>query len=119
MTVEQLKSRQELQDERRSRFNENNPGYNLEKNAMKRAKKSDAIVKLTADEHAMVLGFYEKMERLNKIFGPATFDVDHTVPIALGGKHHPSNLQVVPSKWNMTKSNRHGNRWEVPFGGKA
>lgn len=52
---------------------------------------------------------------MNQIFGKGTWEVDHTVPFALGGLHHPSNLQIVPTGWNKEKRNNHSHRWEIPY----
>lgn len=42
--------------------------------------------------------------------------VDHVVPVSKGGTSHPSNLQVVPARWNRSKSNKHSERM---FGARA
>jgi 5-methylcytosine-specific restriction endonuclease McrA len=31
-------------------------------------------------------------------------EVDHIIPLAKGGLHHPSNLQVIPASVNRRKS---------------
>ena len=73
---------------------------------------------LTKEQYDEIEGIYRQAARLNGIFGKTVFHVDHTVPLSLGGKHHPSNMQVVSAKWNREKGNRHSNRWEVPYGGE-
>jgi len=70
---------------------------------------------MSKDKWAVVQSFYEYADRLCGIFGNKSFVVDHTVPIAAGGKHHPSNLQVVPDKWNSSKGSRHSKIWEAPY----
>ena len=70
---------------------------------------------LTSSERDSCVGIYDQCQRLNKIFGAGTFEVDHTKPLALGGLHHPNNLQVVPAKWNREKKSLHSNRWETPY----
>jgi hypothetical protein len=82
----------------------------------KRAIKRNCMVELTELEKEAIAGTYMQCERLNEILGRRTFEVDHTVPLSKGGKHHPNNLQVVPTKWNREKNNRHSERWEVPYG---
>jgi hypothetical protein len=67
--------------------------------------------KLTAEDREVVNNFYKYCDRLNRIFGKAKFHVDHVKPISMGGTHDPSNLQVVPAKWNMRKGNRSSERW--------
>ena len=41
-----------------------------------------------------------------RAMGP-DYEVDHIVPISLGGMHHPDNLQIVTRAYNRRK----GNRW--------
>jgi hypothetical protein len=66
--------------------------------------------------HASLIDcIYDYRDRLNSIFGQGTFHVDHLIPVTKGGKHEPCNLQVVPAKWNMSKSNRHAKIWMTPY----
>jgi 5-methylcytosine-specific restriction endonuclease McrA len=39
------------------------------------------------------------------------WEVDHIIPISLGGTSTFLNLQVVPSYWNKSKSNKHSERF--------
>ena len=63
------------------------------------------------DPFPMITALYASCQRLNKIFGRATFSVDHIVPVSMGGEHSIQNLQIVPFKWNCRKGNRHSQRW--------
>lgn len=49
--------------------------------------------------------FYEAAKRVGSCLG-IKFHVDHIIPLSIGGSHHQSNLQWVPSKWNISKLNR-------------
>jgi 5-methylcytosine-specific restriction endonuclease McrA len=63
------------------------------------------------DTHkGIVKGIYEASQRISKCLG-VTFHVDHVVPISKGGQHTPDNLQIVPAKWNLQKSNKNNARW--------
>ena len=63
------------------------------------------------DAHkGIVKGIYEASQRVSKCLGVA-FHVDHVVPISKGGQHTPENLQIVPAKWNLQKSNKNTARW--------
>jgi 5-methylcytosine-specific restriction endonuclease McrA len=44
------------------------------------------------------------------------WDIDHIIPVSRGGTSVYTNLQVVPSMWNKSKSNRHT---ECYFGNKG
>tara|TARA_R110000851_G_scaffold186417_4_gene335791 strand:- start:199 stop:540 length:342 start_codon:yes stop_codon:yes gene_type:complete len=83
--------------------------------AAQRAKAHGQTLNLTEAERAACIGTYTQSKRMNQIFGKGTWEVDHTVPFALGGLHHPSNLQIVPTGWNKEKRNNHSHRWEIPY----
>ena len=48
--------------------------------------------------------FWEASRRISECLG-IQFHVDHIIPLSKGGKHAPHNLQIVPAKWNLSKSN--------------
>jgi len=94
-----------------------NPGSYNHNRVSYRARAIGQAPELTADETAACVGTYAQCQRLNKILGKKAFEVDHTKPMSLGGFHHPSNLQIVPTKWNREKASKHSNRWEAPYEG--
>ena len=57
-----------------------------------------------AIEKCIVDGMYVVARRLSDCTGFG-WEVDHIVPLSLGGGHTPNNLQVVPQKWNRVKKN--------------
>lgn len=48
-------------------------------------------------------------KRIREIYEncPEGYEVDHILPLSLGGKHHEDNLQYLPKELNRKK----GNRW--------
>ena len=54
--------------------------------------------------------FWEASRRISECLGVA-FHVDHIKPLSKGGKHAPENLQIVPAKWNLSKSNNNNDRF--------
>jgi len=78
--------------------------------AQRRARIKKASTKLTYIEEQLIKQYYEHSTRLKNKLG-IEFHVDHIVPLTLGGLHHPSNLQVVPARWNMRKNNMNTNLW--------
>ena len=83
---------------------------NRNKCAKRRAKTSKSEVKLKPYQNKIIKNFYEHSVRLKNKLG-IEFHVDHIVPLSLGGLHHPSNLQVVPARWNVRKNNTNTNLW--------
>jgi hypothetical protein len=78
--------------------------------SQRRVKERGFFSKMTQDEKLLLKRFYEWRVRIQKKLG-IKFNVDHIIPLSVGGTHHPSNLQVVPAKWNRRKHNRNSDRW--------
>ena len=76
----------------------------------RRARIKKASTKLTFAEEQLINQYYKHSTRLKNKLG-IEFHVDHIVPLSIGGLHHPSNLQVVPARWNMRKNNTNTNLW--------
>lgn len=49
-----------------------------------------------------ILRFYEMANRVTKCTG-IPHEVDHIIPLARGGHHHESNLQILPENLNRSK----------------
>lgn len=64
------------------------------------------MVSLSPDEMKRVDTMYANCKRLESEYG-LEFHVDHKTPIALGGQHHPDNLQIKTAEYNLRK----GSRW--------
>jgi hypothetical protein len=45
-----------------------------------------------------------------ELFG-TKWHIDHTIPISIGGTNAYNNIEVVPAKWNLDKSNKHSERY--------
>lgn len=70
--------------------------------AKRRALKRSAVVPLTPEEQAKVIGIYAEARAMTEIIG-VQYHVDHVIPLSKGGLHHPSNLQVLKGIDNMRK----------------
>ena len=57
---------------------------------------------LTDKEREEILLIYKRCRRISKKTG-ILHHVDHIVPLALGGRHHPSNLQILTAESNLKK----------------
>ena len=73
--------------------------------ANRRALKFRATIRLTATDKKEIQNLYKLAQDKTKETG---FDwhVDHIIPLTKGGLHKPTNLQVVPASWNISKGNR-------------
>jgi hypothetical protein len=80
-----------------------NPENIRSKSARRRALKLTAVP--PDANKAFVAGFYAIAQRVSKCIG-VSHDVDHIVPLALGGSHCHRNMQVIPSTWNYRKQDR-------------
>lgn len=64
----------------------------------------------TNKDNKIISHFYTYAQRLSNKLN-IVFEVDHIIPLSMGGLHHPSNLQVVPRVWNRRKHNRTNAHW--------
>lgn len=74
-------------------------------NAARRARLKGATVALTSKDHRLISDIYAKARALTMLTGES-YHVDHIVPLVLGGKHHPDNLQVLTALENLKKGAR-------------
>lgn len=78
---------------------------NLKNTAARRARLKGAKVPLTPQEHRLISEIYAKTKMLSELTGEA-YHVDHILPLAAGGKHHPDNLQILTALENLKKGAR-------------
>lgn len=88
---------------------QNNKYLYAAKDARRRAAKLQALPKwLTKAEHEEIKELYE-IARMFKLYTGEEYHVDHIVPLQgenVCGLHVPWNLQVIPAKENLSKSNK-------------
>ena len=76
----------------------------------RRARIRKCNVHLTKEEEGVIKQIHAHAARLSEKL-KIPFHVDHIIPIATGGLHHPLNLQVAPARWNESKGARNTERW--------
>ena len=81
-------------------WRQNNPEKAAAKYAKRRARKQ--ATPLSADQQHTLLTFFAARRRISQCLG-IQFHVDHVIPLARGGPHAPSNLQLLPWKINIKK----------------
>lgn len=81
---------------------ESNPGKRNEYRAAHQARKKRAAVSLTDAERAQIAAVYTTARLMTMNTG-IQYHVDHIIPLARGGLHHPSNLQVITADQNRRK----------------
>ena len=74
-------------------------------NANRRALRFRATVYLTPTDKKEIQNLYKVAQNKTKETGEV-WHVDHIIPLTKGGLHKPTNLQVVPASWNLSKGNR-------------
>ena len=58
---------------------------------------------LSAEEENLIQQVYDQRDRLNQAAGFIKYHVDHIIPLAKGGQHHPGNLRVISADENVHK----------------
>lgn len=82
-----------------------NQEYNKEKLAKKRA----LLQNLSELDYFVVHEAANLCALRSRVLG-GIWEIDHIIPVSLGGKTEHTNLQVVPKSWNASKGNRHTQR---------
>ena len=78
--------------------------------ANRRALKFRATIRLTELDKFVVEEMYNLAQLRTEQTG-FEWHVDHIKPLTKGGLHKPTNLQVVPGTWNLSKGNRSEEKW--------
>lgn len=82
-----------------------NRGRVYESNAARRALKKGMLALLSCDEKRKIAEIYTACATLSKNTGRA-YHVDHKIPLAKGGRHAITNLQILPALENLRKGVR-------------
>lgn len=77
-------------------------GFNREQTARRRKQIVDSYKELSDNEKLEVKGIYQEAARLTCETG-VMHHVDHIQPLFEGGKHHPSNLQILTTEQHWKK----------------
>ena len=73
--------------------------------AARRVKVSSQKKTLTPEELDRIYEIYKNCRMLTETTG-IRHHVDHIIPIAKGGQHHPDNLQILTAEENLRKGSR-------------
>lgn len=84
------------------RYRTNQPHMITARAARRRAAVRQLTPQLNTVERAEVRAIYKTARDWSALTGEP-FHVDHIKPLAKGGLHHPSNLQVLPAAENIRK----------------
>jgi hypothetical protein len=108
------KNKQRAKESLKSWISRNKDRYKVllrKGSAKRRALKMSKTPMLNESQSKIIEVFYEQRTRLEKRLG-IKFHIDHIVPLARGGHHMPSNLQVLPARLNLMKKDSNSYRWE-------
>ncbi len=86
-----------------SRYWKKNPDKMCEFASRRRARKRNQTPDLTKDEINRMRDLYWLARDLRAVSGQE-YHVDHIIPLARGGLHHPDNLQILPADLNVRKA---------------
>lgn len=92
----------EARKQARRRWAKNNATYYI----ADRAKRRSLSRNLSHDDFWILREASALAKLREKVLG-GKWHVDHIIPVSRGGTSIPENLQVVPARWNMAKSNKH------------
>ena len=78
---------------------------NMDRDAAKSAKRRFTKLKQTPDLNASEMYRIGLLYRWADILG-SNFQIDHVVPLSMGGLHHPDNMHIIPRIQNLRKKDR-------------
>ena len=77
----------------------------LTKRSMAAKRRERLQTTLTPEETENIRSIYEECQRISHQTG-IPHHVDHIIPLAKGGHHHPSNLQILSATENLKKGTK-------------
>jgi hypothetical protein len=89
----------------RSLYDKRFPEKRAAKDARRRANLNKARLMLHRDQEAIIVAIYDTCIRVSSCTG-IPHHVDHIIPITRGGHHGHTNLQLLPARINLAKSNK-------------
>ena len=98
-------SHKEKESEQQKKYASSNPDVISEINRKRRANKKNATVCLTSNEKQSLLVLERVRQELERETGRA-YHIDHILPLAHGGLHHPVNLRILESTENISKRDK-------------
>jgi Vacuolar protein sorting-associated protein len=87
--------------EKNKKWREENPHLRRASAQKRRAWKKAALPQLTDNDNFALKILSEEASMLGE-----GWHLDHIVPLSKGGLHHPDNLQIVRSSYNLSKSDK-------------
>jgi len=81
------------------------PAFRAMKATAQRRRKARQRAGTSLEDCDSIKMIYEQAMALQRITG-IEYHVDHMVPLSLGGKHEPGNLQIITAVKNMKKGAR-------------
>lgn len=99
------KENPEIARQRLRTWAKKNPEKVLASNNTQRARRRKQSVALGKDEKLTIAVIYKTRKRISDCIG-IQFHVDHIYPLAKGGLHKLSNLQLLPAKINIRKKDK-------------
>ena len=96
-------SHKEKESEQQKKYASSNPDVISEINRKRRANKKNATVCLTSNEKQSLLVLERTRRELQNETGQV-YHLDHILPLAHGGIHHPINLRILGINENSSKN---------------
>jgi hypothetical protein len=107
-----VKEKKAIANSRRAKYQKKNPAYYAMKKAERKAKEKRAILPTT--DIALINQIYKESREISEKTG-TPHQVDHKIPLHIGGAHHQDNLRIIPASENAKKKAKYdpslGGKW--------